>query len=292
MCLAAGPFKEFLKERVHFSRNDYNVVMAYDGLEVSLVECNSCEFVFVSPLPAHPDFFPFKYDVTKYENEYGRSSKAKINKDIVSLVGKRVGVKGTWLDIGANEGELLDRAYEQGHRTYGVEVSNRNLKPNHTFFKGTAIEFLNENQKKYDVVTLVDVLEHLEEPRSVLEAIFNTLNEEGLLYIKVPHYKGQLFKQKIAKLFSLNNYSVLEELDHINHYTPKSLKSGLVSIGFQVVKSGITRSELFRNSSLKNIMRNLGREAFYLVGFLLSKTLGFYFGFNFYVLVKKGASHQ
>ena len=289
MCLGKGPFRHILNEKVQFTRNKDKDVLAYNGLEVSVLECLNCTFAFCSPLPALADFFAKKYNVEHYGNIYGIQSKEKINQDIVSKIKQNHSSKGNWLDIGANRGDLLDLANKEEFDTYGVEVSgcladNSNHKTN----ESSAFEFLSSTELSFNVVTLIDVLEHLESPREVLNLVNEKLMPGGIVFIKVPHYRWQSLKQSIAKRLGLNNYNLTEELDHINHFTPNSLIKGLADTGFEILDCGITRSEQFTKRSLFNIWKNFFREIVYYSGACLNWLFGVYLGFNFYVIAKKG----
>ncbi|MBD3197253.1 MAG: methyltransferase domain-containing protein [Candidatus Lokiarchaeota archaeon] len=48
--------------------------------------------------------------------------------------------------------------------------------------------------KKFDVITAMDIIEHLEDPKTALINIHNQLNEEGLFFCQVPTVNNKLSK--------------------------------------------------------------------------------------------------
>lgn len=86
--------------------------------------------------------------------------------------------------------------------------------------------------KRFELVTLMHVLEHLERPRQVLEQIREELlNDEGLLLVEVPNF------------YAHDSY----ELAHLSCFTEQSLAEMLKQAGFEAVaarKHGMPRSKI------------------------------------------------
>lgn len=94
------------------------------------------------------------------------------------------------LDIGAGTGDFLLAATKKGWRTYGIEP---NKKARHNAFeKGIALaEGWEElTNRKYQVITLWHVLEHLPNLEAQIERITQSLEERGTLIIAVPNFKS------------------------------------------------------------------------------------------------------
>lgn len=49
--------------------------------------------------------------------------------------------------------------------------------------------------ESFDVITLIDVLEHLPNPTKIVQSIWSLLRPNGIIVVKVPNFKGQLYKQ-------------------------------------------------------------------------------------------------
>ncbi len=125
---------------------------------------------------------------------------------------------GNLLDIGAGTGDFLKEAKDKGWKIFGVEPNEGarnlakkkevNLKKNIDDFKG----------KKFDVITLWHVLEHvpnLEETSSTLEKL---LKPDGTLIIAVPNFKS--FDANYYK----EHWAAFDVPRHLWHFSKGSIK--------------------------------------------------------------------
>lgn len=114
--------------------------------------------------------------------------------------------KGTFLDIGAGVGLLLDEARHMGYRVIGLEPSQSSVKAakNHFGIKLIQKEFLpGVITKKVDIILLNHVLEHLSNPREVIGLCANTLRAGGILVIGVPNFDSFMCRIKKGRWQSL-----------------------------------------------------------------------------------------
>ncbi|MEL7067674.1 MAG: class I SAM-dependent methyltransferase [Cyanobacteria bacterium J06581_3] len=82
------------------------------------------------------------------------------------------------LDIGCNTGELLDFASQQGCETFGCDYSQASL--NIIRDKGhIAFSSMEEIQDKFDLIVAFDLIEHLYDVPTFLEACYELLREQG-----------------------------------------------------------------------------------------------------------------
>jgi 2-polyprenyl-6-hydroxyphenyl methylase / 3-demethylubiquinone-9 3-methyltransferase len=108
-------------------------------------------------------------------------------------VGRRV------LDVGCGTGFLLERLAERGYAGVGVDLSPESVTIAEARLKeigagdrlraevGSAYE---PPTGPFDLITLTDVLEHLEEPRECLKALRAQLAPGGLLVISTPNRRS------------------------------------------------------------------------------------------------------
>jgi SAM-dependent methyltransferase len=72
----------------------------------------------------------------------------------------------------------------------------------------------------FDLVVLDNVLEHIEEPRAMLEDVMARVAPEGLLYLAVPANRGGLARLAFSLLWQRSRFSIfLDNQVHINHFT-------------------------------------------------------------------------
>lgn len=136
------------------------------------------------------------------------------------LKGKKV------LDIGCNDGSLLDFFKEKGAITFGVEPTGANFEAaqkghyivNAYFDKKTA-----ENHIKPDIITFTNVFAHIEDLNNVLEALKILMKEDTLLVIE-NHYLGAVleknqfdtFYHEHPRTYSLNSFLYIAEKLKLN----------------------------------------------------------------------------
>lgn len=82
-----------------------------------------------------------------------------------------------------------------------------------------------------DVVTLMNVLEHVNDPFRLLERLRRILKPGGLLLIDVPNNSVVSMRGSL-----LGRWPVLDLGEHINHFVPATLDSLLIRAGFTPVK--------------------------------------------------------
>lgn len=133
----------------------------------------------------------------------------------------------TYLDIGVGFGLWAKYLENQGYSGYGFDVSVPAIKHCKGLNLNVEINSLEnfKSDKKYSLVCMFDVLEHLEEPKEMLQKIKQNMLPDSLLYIQVPNVIG--FK------FPYNHSLGLPY--HLWQFCPKTLKKLLHESGFEVL---------------------------------------------------------
>lgn len=134
--------------------------------------------------------------------------------------------RGRALDIGCGNGGFL-RALSQsrpGWSLTGTELDERHRAAVLAIagvesFCATADPA--DVDGRFDLVSLVHVLEHIVEPASFLSRVADRLEHDGVLLIQIPYYPHNPFELLIA--------------DHCSHFTPATLTRLLVAAGLRPV---------------------------------------------------------
>ncbi|XDD49028.1 class I SAM-dependent methyltransferase [Leptospira sp. WS92.C1] len=135
---------------------------------------------------------------------------------------------GEFLDVGCSFGGFLNCAQEAGFRVTGVEISPYSAEVakarGFQVFQGEFIDAdLPENF--FDVVTLVEVIEHLSEPALVFKKFFRILKPGGLLLLQTANFEGlQAIEAGSAYHYYLPG--------HFYYYSESNLKKILDQSGF------------------------------------------------------------
>jgi len=155
---------------------------------------------------------------------------------VLDLIERRFGsTGGRLLDIGCAFGFLLEEARNRGWQTFGIE-------PNETVGriardKGLDVRIghfpeVNFEPMQFDVVCLMDVLEHLDDPDAIIRNIRKVLRPGGLLVLNVPNGEGLIlnFSECLARVsprLARRSIDRLYQLDfrypHLNYFAPDNL---------------------------------------------------------------------
>ena len=139
----------------------------------------------------------------------------------------------TILDIGASRGHfysflknnLFNFLYE------GVESDNTlpKFSVNNGMLHYRKFEDIQESllSKKYDLIFLNHTLEHVDEPRKLLQACMNLMDDSSLLWIDVPN-TTQINDKYIVEEYFIDKHTV--------HFSKESLNKLLNMLGYRVVK--------------------------------------------------------
>jgi SAM-dependent methyltransferase len=146
---------------------------------------------------------------------------------------------GSFLDIGTNMGFFLRKARDFSWELYGVEPSPVLSEMARKHFglnvKTAFLETANFESEFFDVVSLSDVFEHIPDPTVFLSEVSRVLKPDGVVFIKVPNGKFNLFKLRAARMLGrLAAYDLFDSYEHVIHYTQRTLCAMLHKSGFLV----------------------------------------------------------
>lgn len=142
-----------------------------------------------------------------------------------------------YLEVGIGNGEMLACALEMGYQTDAVEICREDCE-NVSGLLGLDIkwaDFLDySTSKKYDVIVMGDVLEHVSEPVRALEKAHGMLAENGILWLSTPN-----FESAFTRLTGFSD-PMWNQKNHFTYFSFKSLKPILDKIGFEVKRYDIS----------------------------------------------------
>jgi len=196
------------------------------------VKCNNCEMVIMNPIPS-PTVLDKLYNSSEMTiNLSGASIKKGViekGKEDMEYIKKYIS-KGKLLDIGTGGGGFLINA-SKIFEAEGLEINKKHAEIGleyglkiHNVYSGDFSPLYN-----YDVITLLQVIEHLPEPMSVINDAKRLMNSGGYLYIACPNYNS-----KSMKIFQERHRHV-STFGHINLYSPKTLTEQVEKFGFKIV---------------------------------------------------------
>ncbi|MFO7958006.1 MAG: methyltransferase domain-containing protein [Candidatus Brocadiia bacterium] len=139
---------------------------------------------------------------------------------------------GRLLDVGCSNGALVRAAQEYGFEAEGIDsdpwVAERAARMTGCGIEGCPlVEFVSES--KYDVVTLIDTLEHLIQPHESLHKVRSILQSGGLLVIEMPDADQPGFRRLELQ------WKHVKPGEHAYYFGHGHLEGLLADTGFRLV---------------------------------------------------------
>ncbi len=174
----------------------------------------------------------------------------RIRQSLGEPTGKRI------LDIGCGRGYTLSLLKRWGYEVHGTQIS------------GSAVQFARERlglstvfhgdllsagypQNHFDFISMVHVLEHLQDPRPQLREIARILRPEGFLYVEVPN-AGSLPARWLKA-----SWLAYDVPRHRLHFTPVTLRKLMEKEGFTCVRRGFFSLEYSPATVLFSLLNTL-----------------------------------
>ena len=231
-----------------------------------MINCKSCKFIHVHPIPSNEELHAF------YNNDFYQKTKPNYiqgnEKDIqylnytfdekLDILEKHVSSKSRKiLDIGSGPGFFLRRARQRRWQVLGIEPSpiacnyskKHNIPTIQKFFYEVDIKQIG----KFDAIHIFDVLEHVNDPISILKKSYSLLKRGGIIVVEVPNDFNPLQKLVQKKLKKKEYWVTLSPtsenpstLVHLNYFDFSSISNLLKRTGFKVIiKESTFPLELF-----------------------------------------------
>ncbi|AMA08219.1 class I SAM-dependent methyltransferase [Picosynechococcus sp. PCC 73109] len=207
-----------------------------------LVKCKNCHLIYYTPQPSPQELEEF-YNSEAYRSEFSESPMSgtefatnrylqfesalkKYAPQILRQSSRKL------LDIGCGTGDFLKVAKQYNWQVSGTEIS--------PIASAKANQFLGEMcvatgdalslellSNYYDMVTLYHVIEHLLDPNTLIQKVYQLLKPGGIFFIETPNIAG--FGAKLKG----HRWSQIKPPEHIIYFQPSSLKYCLQRADFK-----------------------------------------------------------
>ncbi len=208
------------------------------GEEFQLEYNSDLDMLVTKPQPENLDLY-YESDayishsdasVSFLDKIYQIVKKYSIQKKVSLITSYTVSNKNV-LDVGAGTGDFLLGAKNAGWQVCGMEPNTTAITK--ALEKGITLypDFSQLENKKFNVITLWHVLEHLPNLEDQIQNLKNLLTENGTLIIAVPNYKS--FDAKWYK----ENWAAYDVPRHLWHFSRTSISKLFTKHNMQVVKT-------------------------------------------------------
>lgn len=206
--------------------NKSRVIKKINGIDI--FECQSCSLGFIDQNQTKNLKAEKYYNFKEYKKEENRLRKRY---DKLASVICNIKPNGRVLDVGGGFGLFSSILNKQGK--YHITILEPVNDPFYT--KNTKIkivkknleEFIFSEKNKFDIILMIDLIEHFKNPIRSLKLANNLLAKNGILVIQTPNYKSLM--AKICK-----NWSWWMVEDHKFFFSPKSIQLLLKKLNYKI----------------------------------------------------------
>lgn len=151
---------------------------------VSVVECRSCITAWQWPQKFTEDnakeYYKKQYHTAESSKYFDPDYKLGISNIELDFVESVSNGRGSLLDIGAGAGVFVELARSHGWSAHGVDLSFAS-----DFVVQGTVDDISDT---YDVITMWDVIEHVEDPEAEISKASKKLTDKGILIIETGNY--------------------------------------------------------------------------------------------------------
>lgn len=167
------------------------------------------------------------------------------------------------LDVGCGGGLLTEALSSNGGLVTGIDISEELVKVaddhaqqvnlNISYHCKTVEDFASEHENSFDVITCMELLEHVPDPASIINACMHLIKPGGLLFLSTINRNLKAYLQtKIAAEYLLKLLPIGTH-EYSKYIRPSELASWCRTSGFAVIDiSGISYLPFVRQCHLKD----------------------------------------
>jgi 2-polyprenyl-3-methyl-5-hydroxy-6-metoxy-1,4-benzoquinol methylase len=155
----------------------------------------------------------------------------------IDVINQYVSAPGRLLDVGCAMGLFLEQAKKVGWQVAGVEISEYSAAYarehlNIDVFVGDMQQLVEDgviSPHSFDVVTVWDTLEHLQDPSGFLATLHRVLRPDGLLFLSTVNIDGVVAKRDGG------DWHFFAPPGHLFYFSENTLKGFLKKAGFEII---------------------------------------------------------
>lgn len=201
----------------------------YNGKLFNYKKCSNCSLIQLSPLPNAEDMeqmYPSSYQGgVEHTITAGKMPGLRFSYSFqFNLIEKFAKQNPHILDYGCGNGNFVVNALNKSYICEGSEFGAEHVRllndqiPNSQFY--SVDDFIKNSGKTYDVIRLSNVLEHLTNPKEILDLLIQRLTPQGILLIEGPleiNFSFAFIFRKIHVLFKNIFYIKKTETHSVTH---------------------------------------------------------------------------
>lgn len=207
--------------------------------DYKMLSCKTCRLSFADPMSGgDSDFYKGHLVYRRSDGvtiaQHCRSAAKPANERLLCMLtpGSRI------LDFGCSYGAFVHFALQKGFDAYGIDFNDEHIRAGREVL-GLGDRLISgdvrvlPNEKKYDLITLFEVIEHIENPQELIHKMHGLLEKGGYLTISCPNE---------ARWKPTGRIFVDYPPHHLTRWRPDTLRWFLEQAGFEHIKTEIDSS--------------------------------------------------
>lgn len=239
---------------------------------LKLFKCRKCHLLQINYVVNNEEVFhldyPYKSGITKTLKDLLHST-SKYSVDNFKFSKKPLAI-----DIGSNDGTLLEGFKNHGFKVLGIEPTNiaklankKGIKTIQKFFDYKTAKFIKKRYHKAEVITGTNIFAHINKLDSLMKGVKNLLNPDNGIFVTESHYAVNILDE-------MQFDSVYHE--HLRFYLLKPLIFLLNKYNFNVIDASripnyagsirvtaTLNKKIKPKKSIKQILNNEKKAGFY-----------------------------
>ena len=212
------------------------------GIKRKVLKCSRCALVYLEPVGGASKAY---YAGKKYRKRHGPDLKKasspreifnayfSFQKPIIKAIEPIIRPNMKVLDVGCSTGHFLAALKGRVKERVGLELGEAPaafIKKNLDFkVYSEPIERVKISEGPFDLITALQVLEHIADPINFLKGMARNLKPNGYLYLEIPNVTEALLT--VFKIKEYEDFYYREP--HLFYYSKKTLKALLKKAGFE-----------------------------------------------------------
>jgi len=165
----------------------------HNGINYTLHNCPSCAIQFWSPLQADPTVYEDEGFEAYRDYHTGTRPFPRWAEPLFTKLPKTTGLT---LDVGCGDGAVLARLSSLGFEAHGIDLDKKSIEIARTKYGLTNVQSrtldeyvldCKEHQRRFDLITFFEVLEHQDNPLSFLDQVSRIAKPDGWIAGSVPN---------------------------------------------------------------------------------------------------------
>jgi len=209
---------------------------------MKIVKCDDCKLIYTNPIFDENNYRQIyqsdEYqELTKiYDNESHEYRVERFGSERVNILEKYVqkpmgSKKIKYLDVGCSTGFVVEAAQSRGWEAIGIDLNPETIQFGCTRglnLLNKSLDELTFEENSFDIISMFDVLEHLPNPKTILEQAVKYTKSGGLIFLYLPNWDSA------SRILMGKNAHFIWPTHHLNYYNIDTISDLIERVGLQV----------------------------------------------------------